>query len=129
LGFRNGIHLIHAMTCSKLRLLLWLGTLSLDFAFPLLSAPETPPTYAQAEALVRAGQIDQSIALINQILAVDPKHVKARNLMGIALSSKGDLSGANREYRKALEIDPKFYHALKNLAINELAQKNVIEAK
>ena len=85
--------------------------------------------YAEAETLVRAGQFDQSIVLIEEILRTNPSNLKALNLLGIALSGKGDLDAANRHYRKALELDPTFVPAPKNLAINELAQKNVAAAK
>jgi Flp pilus assembly protein TadD len=96
---------------------------------PLTCSAEDQPTYTQAEALVRKGQLDQGIALARQILESDAKNLKALNLLGIALTSKGDLDEANRQYRKAIELNPSFYHALKNLAINELAQKNVAGAK
>jgi len=108
---------------------------AVTFLLPLrtLRAQNAPPApssaYAQAEALVRAGQMDEGIAAAKQVLESEPRNLKALNLLGIALTSKGDLDAANREYRKALAIDPAFYHALKNLAINELKQKNVAGAK
>ena len=105
------------------------AALLLLLLFVAICNAETFPTYAQAETLVREGQLDQGIALVRQILATEPRNLKALNLLGIALTSKGDVDGANREYRKALAIDPSFYHAQKNLAINELAQKDVAGAK
>lgn len=97
----------------------------------LAATPSTAQdaSYAQAESLVRAGQLDQGIDMVREVLQSEPRNVKALNLLGIALTSKGDIAGANREYRKAVEIDPGFYHALKNLAINELAQKDIAGAK
>jgi Flp pilus assembly protein TadD len=87
------------------------------------------PDYARAEALVRQSQWDSGIAILKPILAANPGNLKARNLLGIALTGKGDLAGANREYHRVLQAAPKFYPALSNLAINELALKDVASAE
>jgi tetratricopeptide (TPR) repeat protein len=85
--------------------------------------------YAQAEALVREGQWDQGIELLRQLLEREPDNLKALNLVGIALTGKGDLAGANREFQHAVGINPRFVPALKNLALNEFTQKNVAAAE
>jgi tetratricopeptide (TPR) repeat protein len=41
--------------------------------------------------------------------------------MGIALSAAGRREEANEQFRRILDLDPKFVPALKNLAVNELA--------
>lgn len=90
---------------------------------PLLAS--SAPTYSEAEAMVRTGQWDQGIGLLRELLNRDPENLKALNLLGIALTGKGDLGAADREFRHAVGVDPGFYPALKNLAINEFTQKNV----
>ena len=110
------------------RRFLRIGLTSLLAAVPLFAAQEAPD-YARAEALVRQGQWDSGIASLNQILAADPGNLKARNLLGIALTSKGDLASANREFRQILKTAPTFYPALKNLAVNELTLKDVTAAE
>ena len=85
--------------------------------------------YARAENLVRQEQWEQGMALLRQVLEAEPENPKAHNLMGIALSGKGDMSGAGAEFQRAVRIDPRFVPALKNLAINELAQNNMAEAQ
>ena len=80
---------------------------------------QQPQTYSHAEALVREGRSEQGIAILRPLLTAEPGNLKALNLLGIALTQQGDLTGANREYRKALEIQPRFFAALKNLAANE----------
>jgi Flp pilus assembly protein TadD len=95
----------------------------------LLRAAQDAPDYSRAEALVRQGQWDSGIVVLKPILAANPGNLKARNLLGIALSGKGDLAAANREYRQILKAAPKFYPALSNLAINELALKDVAAAE
>ena len=86
---------------------------------PLSLPAQETPAYTRAEALVRQGQYDQGIALLRPLLESEPRNLKALNLLGIALTQKGELTAANREYAKALKVDPRFQAALKNLAINE----------
>lgn len=85
--------------------------------------PQDGQAYGRAEALVRQGQYDQGIALLRPLLEAEPRNLKALNLLGIALTQKGDLSAANREYGRALQVDPRFQAALKNLSINEFTLK------
>jgi tetratricopeptide (TPR) repeat protein len=89
-------------------------------ALPIQAQTASPP-YETAATYVRQGQFDLAIPLIEQILAATPQNLKARNLLGIALSSVGRKEDANVQLRKALEIDPNFAPALKNLAVNELS--------
>ena len=90
---------------------------------PLRLLAQDGQAYNRAEALVRQGQYDQGIALLRPLLEAEPRNLKALNLLGIALTQKGDLSAANREYARALQLDPRFQAALKNLAINEFTLK------
>jgi len=63
------------------------------------------------------------------MLVQAPADLKARNLLGIALMSSGRRADANLHFKKALEVDPHFHPALKNLAINELAMGRSKDAK
>jgi len=94
-----------------------------------LALASTSESYAQAEALVRQGQWDQGISLLKPLLAAEPDNLKALNLLGIALTGKGDLVSANRAFQNAIRIAPHFSPALKNLAINEFTQKDVVAAE
>lgn len=80
--------------------------------------------YSSAEALVRQGHFDEAIGVLRPLLASEPRNLKALNLLGIALTQKGDLAAANREFSQALQLDPKFYPALENLAANEYTLKD-----
>lgn len=84
-------------------------------------AQNAPAPYETAADLVRQGQFDRAIPMIEELLASTPRNLKARNLLGIALSSAGRKEEANVQFRAALEIDPNFAPALKNLAVNELS--------
>jgi tetratricopeptide (TPR) repeat protein len=77
--------------------------------------------YQSAMNLVQKREFDQAISLLQQILDRSPNDLKARNLMGIALSGWGKREEANEQFNKVLALDPQFFPALKNLAVNELA--------
>ena len=101
----------------------------LFFCLILLATPQRypaqqVPAYDQAESLIRHGRPDEGIALLKPLLDSDPRNLKALNLLGIALTQKGDLAAANREFLRALQLDPKFYPALENLAANEFTLKD-----
>src|SRR5262245_40971733 len=77
--------------------------------------------YQTAISFVQQGQFDRAFPILQRILDRSPNDLKARNLMGIALSAAGRREEANEHFKKVLALEPKFVPALKNLAINELA--------
>lgn len=91
------------------------------------SAP--PASYEQALSLIRSQQIEPGIAMLREILKESPSDIKAHNLLGIALTTAGSIEEANTHFRKAIELKPEFYPALKNLAINEMKLNRTEEAK
>jgi tetratricopeptide (TPR) repeat protein len=92
-------------------------------------APDVSQDYAHAEALVRQGRWDEGMAILGPLLNTDPRNLKALNLMGLALTGKGQLRKANGEFQQALRIDSQFVPALKNLAINEFTLKDMRAAE
>jgi len=112
---------------SKFSLLLWLLT-SVIFAATWVNASDHPD-YTRAVAMVQSGKWDQAIGLLDNLLQSTPNNLKVRNLLGLALTGKGDLKKANEEFQAALGIDPGFYPALKNLAINELTLRQNSKAE
>ncbi len=116
---------------SYVKILRWLAVLNLCLSVgsnAFGQAIATSPSYAQAEACVRAKNWDEGVALLETLLGADPHNLKALNLLGIAFTGKGDLAKANRQFTLALQINPKFLPALKNLAINEFTQGYVSAA-
>lgn len=111
------------------RSLLTLGLVASTLLTVTLARASEVSDYAKAEALIRQGHWDQGIALLWPVIHAQPHNPKARNLMGIAQTGKGDLAKANEQFRRALKIDSRFYPALKNLAVNELTLKKVAVAK
>jgi tetratricopeptide (TPR) repeat protein len=89
------------------------------------------PDYERAEAAIRQGLWDTGIQLLTPLLQQSvpaPQAAKIHNLYGIALTGKGDLALANRQFEQALRIEPRFAPALKNLAVNEFTLKKTADA-
>lgn len=82
------------------------------------SQQSSQEVYAHAESLVREGQWDEGIAALKPLIDASP-NLRVLNLMGIALTGKGDLKRADAEFERALQVNPQFLPALKNLAVNE----------
>lgn len=100
----------------------------------LVAAPGTasecgPTAYDCAMYYVGHRQFDSAIRTLNGVLARTPNDLKAINLLGIALTENGQTEEANRQFKKALRLNPRFYPALKNLAANELSLKRTQDAK
>jgi tetratricopeptide (TPR) repeat protein len=75
--------------------------------------------YECATFHVGRGEFAAAIRLIDQLLGESPTDLKTLNLAGIALTGAGRIEEANARFRDAVRLDPRFFPALKNLAINE----------
>jgi superkiller protein 3 len=75
--------------------------------------------YARAEALVRSHRWDEGLAVLEPLLATEPRNAKALNLAGLACTGKGDIPQAEKYFERTLAVDPHFVPALKNLGIDE----------
>src|SRR5690242_3718027 len=107
---------------------LWTVLLFLALFSPSLFAQDTQ-AYRRSETFVRQGQNDEAIAMLRPLLEAEPRNLKALNLLGIALTQKGDLAEANQTYRRALQVNPHFQAALKNLAVNEYTLKDFVASE
>src|SRR5262249_52437730 len=94
-----------------------------------LSVRAPDADYQTAVSFVQQGEFEQAFPLLQRILDRSPNDLKARNLMGIALSAAGRREEANEHFKKVLALEPKFVPALKNLALNELALGRSQDAK
>src|SRR5262245_11909300 len=113
-------------------------SLKICFVIALLSSlefttaaqlPASQSSYEQALSLIRQQQIEPGIALLRKFLEKSPDDIKAHNLMGIALTTAEKIDEANKHFLKAIELNPRFYPALKNLAINEMKLNRTEEAR
>ena len=74
-------------------------------------------------------QFVKAVSSLEEILRQSPEDLRAINLLGIALTGLGETEKANLQFTKAIQLNPGFYPALKNLALNELTMNKTAEAK
>jgi len=70
-----------------------------------------------AEAYWKGGERQKSIDILGKWLEVNPEDVAARFWRANFLRSLKDFAGAEAEYRKVLDVEPKSISALNNLAM------------
>ena len=87
------------------------------------------PPYDCAVALIQQGRFPAAVVVLEKLTAESPRNLKALNLLGIALSASGDLESANQRLRQALEMDPGFLPAIKNLSLNEFRLGHMDQAQ
>lgn len=68
--------------------------------------PEVSPQIKQAQELNSEGKQDEALAVLNQILATDPKNYEANLYAGIVLDLKGDYAKAHTYLEKAIDLAP-----------------------
>jgi len=73
-------------------------------AEPSASAPPDDPLYLAARDASERGDIDKAASSYRDLLARDPRHVKARNNLALILDARGDRDGALAELDRALDI-------------------------
>jgi tetratricopeptide (TPR) repeat protein len=73
--------------------------------------------YQQGLALVRGQRIEEGIAALKKALDGDPRNLLILDAIGAAYSIQGQPVEAERYFSTALQIDPTFTPARKNLAI------------
>jgi superkiller protein 3 len=65
--------------------------------------------------LFRTGRVEEAIAQFAEALKLDPTMARVYNYMGIALARQGDRQKAESFFKRALEVDPTFVPARRNL--------------
>ena len=76
-----------------------------------------------ANALVRAGKIDDAIKHYLEALRITPDYAEGYNNLGIALFRKGKIDEAIKYYNEALRLKPEYADAYNNLG-NALQSQN-----
>jgi tetratricopeptide (TPR) repeat protein len=73
----------------------------------------------QGRELYDAGEFDEAIALLNEVLEEDPEDLEARKTLALALAATGDLDGAIAEYETVIAAEPDDYATLYRLGLLE----------
>ena len=94
----------------------------LAFAAAALSQAETPSEAARRHhqegvALAQSGQLERAIAELETARRLLPDDPRILNTLGGVLTRNGDAAGAEKHFRRAVEIDPSLDAARKSLAI------------
>ncbi len=94
-----------------------------DYERAMALLPRHPLLMANyAQALLRIGDLQRALRLINYSVAKDSSRANAYHTRGRILADLGQLQEANDSYRAALRIDPANALALNSLAISYLEQ-------
>lgn len=88
-------------------------------------APLEIPPYSQAFALWQEGQQAEARALLEKILAVQPTHAEANNLLGVRLLAEDDTHAARKYFQRALDARPGFAAPQNNLGNIHLDEGNL----
>lgn len=88
-----------------------------------------PSRYDCAVYYVGHHELSAATQALKEELQVSPRNLKVLNLLGIVLTESGRIEAGNVKFKEALGIDPNFYSARKNLAINEFNLHRLPEAK
>ena len=97
---------------------------------PYSAAAESPRSvYQNAVSHMQQGEWERAITLLREVVAAVPGNARLHNTLGIALSSAGHADEAATQFSRALELDPAYPSALKNLALHEMSRKRPEAAK
>lgn len=97
---------------------------ALAFSCVLLLIPvdlvaQDPPEYTQAVQMVQDQHWAEALELIHSLQQQYPGNPKLGSLEGLALLGKGDPAKAAAAFQRILSAHPRFFPAMKNLAILE----------
>jgi tetratricopeptide (TPR) repeat protein len=116
-----------------MRRALWRSVVALGLGFPLChvvqAAECTQAPYDCALFYAEHQNFQAAIRSLTVVLQQSPRNLNALNLLGIALTATGHPDQGNTRFTQALAIDPHFYAARKNLAINAFDGKRLAEAE
>lgn len=93
------------------------------------SAQSADERLAEAERLIAAGQADQAIVLLNEALALDPRHWRSLCRLGEAQMAAKRLPEAEKALREAVAIQPDAVPCLSRLAQILLMSERLSEAE
>lgn len=91
-------------------------------------APLDVPPYSQALALWQDGRQAEARTMLVKILAAQPAHAEANNLLGVFLLDEGDTAAAREHFNRALKARPDFAAPQNNLGNIYLADGELDEA-
>ncbi len=77
-----------------------------------LTPAEVRTQIASAESLIRDEKYDRAIDILNDVVETNPREADAYNLLGFSYRKSKDYSRAERNYKRALRLNPEHKGAL-----------------
>ena len=87
-----------------------------------------PASLAEANRLLAAGQLDQSLQQLGKLAAAQPEPAGVENLRGIVFYQQGKMTEAAQAFGKAVMQDPRDYVALQMEGVSLFRQGNAAGA-
>ena len=110
----------------------WQFAFAVSFSLPLCFSATVADcgnsSYECAVAYVQRGNFQAAIQSLTSVLQQSPRDLKSMNLLGIALTESGQPKKGDEQFQAALAVDPSFYPARKNWAVNLFDEKRFSDA-
>lgn len=90
--------------------------------------PSTSPGVAEANRLLAAGQLDQSLEQLDKLAAIHPEAAGVESLRGMVFYQQGKMSEAAEAFGKAVAQDPKDFAAMQMQGVSLFRQGNAAGA-
>jgi Tfp pilus assembly protein PilF len=71
-----------------------------------MSQVDIEELFLEGAQILTLKQFDKALEIFNQVLSLDPNHVKALEARAVIYMQKGELELAQKDLEKAIEIDP-----------------------
>src|SRR5215472_1902095 len=88
---------------------------------PLVVYSQSASIYEQAVAQIQSGSPAGAIGMLESRLREAPQDLRALTLMGMALAAQDRREEGNKYFLQALQVNPAYAPAVRNLALNEMA--------
>ena len=98
-------------------------------AVSLTIASAQTASYQQAKTAISANHWGEALSITERLLKANSRDAVALNLKGLALAGRGDLPLAGGAFELALHAAPTLTEARKNLAVTQMALKQLAEAE
>jgi len=85
--------------------------------------------YALISARMRRGEWDAALKAIEALIAKQPDKAMPLDLLGQVQLARNDKAAARQAFTKATQVEPKYFSAVANLALLDVAEKNDAGAK
>lgn len=105
------------------------ATVTLVAIISIASGQSPRDLYQQAVTHMQQEEWEPAVEILRKVVAAVPGNARLHNTLGIALSSSGDGDAAAEQFGRALELEPGYPSALKNLALHEMSRNRLDAAQ